>query len=243
MNKLFCLILPAAILTCCTNPKAKVAEQPKFKDSATIIDTSFLADKNFVYKNLANTEDAKIVYRHLSQDAGNNIYTDSTFKRHYVALNKYQKAALIAPFISKELDVEESYSRDLMNAFFIAKQDKIGDLQPVIIYIFGDDYGSTTMILLDKNKKYVNGFNLSGGFGAGPTEMGNSLMIMPTIRESIIKKNIIITKEIIQSDYADSLKRASLVDSTLFKTIIEKTGKFKTKQTVKVKYTIPYKDS
>lgn len=241
MKKIIYLLLLAVLATACTHPKPTSAEKPKLKDSVAVADTSFLADKNFVYLNLKNTEDVRMVDRHFEGDTVDyNAYTDSTFKRKYVMLNGSQKVALLMKFFSKDIGAASpEYLKKGMQAWFIAKQPQIGGLQPIIVSLQGDDYGAMVMVLLDKNNKVVSSFKLTEGFEPGPTEQGDSIMILPTVRESILKGNVIITKEVTQTDFADSLKRPSPVDSNLFQTVIDKSGKFKTKQILKAKYTVP----
>jgi hypothetical protein len=53
------------------------------KSSATVIDTSFLADKNFVYKNLTNTIKVNFIDKNATGGGLNlsNLYADSSFKK------------------------------------------------------------------------------------------------------------------------------------------------------------------
>jgi hypothetical protein len=246
MKNTFFLFLLAVLIAACSHTKPKDAEKPKLKDSIVVADTSFLADKNFVYLNLKNTEDVKMTKRHLESDtAGYDIYTDSTFKRKYLRLTGSQMVSLLQQFFSNDMNkngsvVDPEYLKKYMQGWFVAKQAKVNGLQPIVLSLSGDDYGALAMVLLDKNNKPVSSFKLTEGFQPGPTEKGDSLLILPTKRESVLKDNMIITKEVTQTDFADSLKRPSPVDSNLFQTVIDKFGKFKTKQILKAKYTVPY---
>jgi hypothetical protein len=219
-------------LTSCSGDKKK-----KPNDSVTtIIDTTFWADKNYPYRNLKNTLPVANLIK-FDRDRG---YTDSTKKRVLVELSKQQKLHLIAPFISRELTVDNKYAVDLMQAYFISKQDKIGQFQPIVIYITGDDYTSLTMIILNKNNDYVSGFNVHGGMLSGPEEVGDSIEKFEARRYSIIGKSEITTFKIDESDFTDSLKRPSIIDSIVFKSYIDNKGKIKTKQILKKSYIIPY---
>jgi len=88
-----------------------------------------------------------------------------------------------------------------MRAFFIAKQNKIGDFQPVVLLLTGDDYTSLTLIVLDKNGVPLSGFNLAGGMD-GPT--GESPMIYEAKSYSLLNKDQIISTMIINSDFPDN---------------------------------------
>jgi hypothetical protein len=204
------------------------------------LDTSFLTDNNFIYKNVKSTFEIKFTGKTdvpNGSDVDNNLYADSTYKRKFVELTALQKTKLIAPFISKELNVNYKYSRDLMQAYFISKQKKIGDLQPIIIEINGDDYSSLTMIILNKMNVPVSGFNISGGMQSGPTEIGDSLISYDKKSYSYINDNKILTYRIRETDYTDSTKKDEIIDSNVFASTISRTGKFITKQVTTKKFT------
>ena len=213
----------------------RLAKNPKHAYS---VDTSFLADTSYIYHNITNTNDMKWTGRPSNQTDtfDNNIYTDSTYKKRFLMLTKAQRLQLISRFISKELDVNEKYARDLMSAYFLSKQAKIGNLQPIIFNIDGDDYWSETMILFDENYKPVNGINLSGGQQPGPTEIGDSLTMYDKDSYSYINKNRITTIRISETDYTDSTRTDVIIDSSVFESIIHPNGYIQTKQTVKTRY-------
>ncbi len=206
------------------------------KDSLLTGDTGLLADKNFAFKNINNT---LLASKFKYQDG--KLYADSTHKVVFVELSKAQKVKLLAASMKKEADVNSDYVRDLMGAYFIAKQDKIGDLQPIIVQVSGDDYDALKMILLDKNNAVVNAFNIAGGMQGGPETIGDSLTQYEARNYSYLNKNIVTNIQINISDFADSLKKPSIIDSAVFKTVIANTGKINTKQTVNEKYHKPYK--
>lgn len=197
-------------------------------------DTSFLADKNFLYKDLKSTKDIDVLF---NPTVFHKAYADSAYKHEYTPLTPDQKVRLIAKFISKELDgALESYPRDLMEAYFISKQKKIGDLQPIIVHITGDDYGSFTMILLDKTGLPVDGYNLSGGKLPGPIDNGDSSFYFEANSYSFINQDRITTIRLQSTQFADSLKKPSITDSMVFKTTISKKGNFNTKLVLEKRY-------
>lgn len=199
-----------------------------------------------LFKNIKSTNEIKLTGKKSKDnpngnDIDNSLYTDSTYKKKFIELTPDQKVKLIAPFISNELGVNYKYVRDLMQAFFISKQQKIGDLQPIILFITGDDYGSTTMIVLNKYNKPISGFNLDGGMQPGPTEIGDSLMEYEAKSFSLINANNITTVRINHTDCTDdSLRKPTIVDSTVFLSKIDKTGHIRTRKVMSKQYTIPY---
>jgi len=220
------------ISAACSNSDHKTTvNKPILKGSTSFVDTSFLADKNYPYKSISNTLTVNFIGKNNSAD---ELYTDSTFKTAYIKLNEQQRIKLIAPFIMKELGVNEKYAGDLMSAYFVSKQNKIGNLQPILIKISGDDYGSLTMIILDKSDTPIDGYNVEGGKEGGPTEIGDSLIRFEARRYSHINNNVITTYDINETDHTDTTKKQELIDSEVYKTVINKNGTFSTRRIVKV---------
>jgi len=215
-----------------SKPKAVVA------DTLATIDTDILADKNYAYHNLENTMP---LWEQMKFDDG-KMYADSTHKLVFTELTQQQKLKLVAPFIMKELDVKDKECvTKFMQAYFISKQEKVGAYQPIILSIGGDDYSSFTMIILDKNNTPVDGYNLCGGMDGGPSTIGDSLTNYDLRSYSHFAKNMITTYRLDASEYNDSLKRPVIIDSNVFKSIIDNNGKIKAIQIVKATYNRPYK--
>jgi hypothetical protein len=209
----------------------------KTQDSVAVNDTGLLADKNFAFKNITNT----LFERNFKLGDDGKLYSDSTHKLAFVELSKAQKVKLLAASIKKEIGVNSDYVRDMMTAFFIAKQNKIGDLQPIVVQVGGDDYGALKMILLDKNNIVVSAFNITGGMQGGPSTIGDSLTDYEEKNYSTINGSTITNTRINVSDFADSLKKPSYVDSEVYKIVFDRSGKISTKQTTGTEYRRPYK--
>jgi hypothetical protein len=232
-------ILLALVISCSNEKKneTKINKDDQTAKAVASINSSFLNDKNYLYQNIKITEGLKFIgKRLLNGNYDNHLYADSAFKRFYIELDKNQKGKLIASFISKMLKVDASYPVDLMKAFFVSKQDKIGDLQPIIVHIGGDDYSSLTMILLDENNNFVSGYNISGGMDSGPEEKGDSLISFEATSYSHLNDNKITTFRINETDHTDSTKKEVIIDSNVFVSVIGKAGKIVTKQTVKAHF-------
>lgn len=230
----------------CSHKKKETGSNEKTASKHILfnIDTSFLEDKNYVYHNVDNTESIKFIGRRLPN--GNfdyHLYTDSTFKRHYIELTPNQRAQLTQKFFSKLMKVDSSYAVNQITAYFVSKQRKLGNLQPLLIRLAGDDYGSLTLIVLDKDNKYLSGYNVSGGFNSGPDEQGDSLETYETRSYSHLKNNRISTYYIYETDPMDTVKTTALIDSNAFESIIGANGSITTRQIGEVHYIIPYKDN
>lgn len=193
-----------------------------------------IADSKFVFKNLTDTRITELF------ELYNNVYyTDSTKKVTLTPLSKEEKLKLISAFLSKELNVTAEYARDWMNAYYISRQDKIGDLQPIILKIDGDDYGSVTLILLDKNNNYVSGYNIAGGMLPGPNERGDSLIVYNWRSYARLNKGAITNYDLERSDYKDTTKKVSLIDSIITSIRFDDKGRFSS-SVIEVKhFTVP----
>jgi hypothetical protein len=69
-------------------------------------------------------------------------------------LDSVQKTKLLMPF----RNLPPSYSI----AYFISKQYKIGDFQPIILRVLGTDYLTSWLLLIDKDCNPVSLFYLEG---------------------------------------------------------------------------------
>ena len=131
-----------------------------------------------------------------------------------------------------------------MQAYFLSKQEKIGDLQPIILLIDGDDYNSITIIILNKYNRPISGFNLTGGMNSGPTEKGDSVLEYESHGFSLIDGRNITSVRFNHIDFiSDSLKKPSIIDSVVFSTLIDKVGHIKTRKLMSKKFLVPYKDA
>jgi hypothetical protein len=192
-------------------------------------DTSFLADENFVYKNLANTNNVRIVYKSINGKGLDltNIYTDSTFRRTYTQLSENQRSLLIAPFLPKGYGVK--YARENMLAWFISKQNQTNGYQPIILFELGKaDYESLMLILLDKNHQPVSEFDLDEN---NPTD--NEFGCPHKDKSySYLDNNKITSYRITENTY--SAKKQMVFDSNVFRSLVAKNGVILTKQMGKV---------
>lgn len=163
---------------------------------------------------------------------GSYFQVDSITQSKFVAMDTIQKNQLITTSTIKEspqlASVDKAYIVKYMRGAFISRQDQIGDFQPIVISLEGDDYHALVLILLDKDCKPVSQLLLSGGFEAGPDdEIGDSLILVHD-RESIINNDEIKTYilHLQQSEKSDSIP--AQIDSISYTMKILPTGKIDT---------------
>jgi|GEM_PF-3434627 len=166
---------------------------------------------------------------------------DSATMSQYVAMDTIQKMQYLTPkIIDSEnpdvMKVGQTYINEYVGAYFISKQEKIGDAQPIIVSASGDDYHALILIVLNKNNKPVSHILLSGGLSAGPDgELGDSIILLHD-RESLIKHDTLITY-ILRVRQPENKDNASpTIDSISYIRKILPTGEIKTIKTDSVRY-------
>jgi len=147
---------------------------------------------------------------------------------------------ILAPFINKQkaMSDDANFVVKYFTAHFIAKQHRIGDLQPIIISVGMDDYAATLLILVDKDNKYVSGYTLCGGLADSPDIDEKTVTSYPD-GFADINGNTIVTYQIQRTDYTDTTKKVALIDSTITRVAISSDGHFKEKQIPSKQATIP----
>ncbi|HXB10374.1 MAG TPA: hypothetical protein VNZ45_00190 [Bacteroidia bacterium] len=181
------------------------------------------------------------------QTTNNNTLSDSLFKLHniksslfsvdssvinsFTVMDTIQKALLLKPEVIIDrpdlMKVGQSYINDFMPARFVAKQDKVGDLQPIIVSAHGDDYAALILLVLDKNNKVTSHLILSGGLNGGPdNEIPDSLIfyhdMQSTLQNDVIKTYILK----VQQSEKDSTS-LPIIDSISYTRKILPTGEIK----------------
>jgi hypothetical protein len=208
------ILLVTLFFSCSSNTK---------NNSNRIVD---LPDSCFAYKNITSS----LVELHLYYDiTSGNLYKDSTKKLKLYVLDSIKKRRIIAPIICKDVTFRDSsYAAQYMSTYLVAKQDKLGDLTPIIFEVDGDDYDALIYTLLDKNDNLVSSFFLEGGLDGGPEIDTDTLILLSPQKVSFIKTNII--SSYILHIYIRPKKDTTIytVDSISYKTIINKDGQIKT---------------
>jgi hypothetical protein len=178
--------------------------------------------------SLKNIENADLVYKVKYID--NKLYLDSSKRVEFVALDTTYKLKILAPILKKDLGVDKDYVKSFLISYFISKQDKIGDYQPLIIWTSGDDYTSLILTLVDSTLNPVSHFVLNGGLFAGPYEINDSLTSWGEDRHSKINGTTINTYSINTYVWTDSRNDSAFVDSIIYKSQISQNGLIKTEK-------------
>lgn len=178
--------------------------------------------------SLKNIENADMLYKVKYID--NKLFLDSSKKVEFVVLDTTYKLKILAPILKKDLGVEKEYVKSFLISYFISKQDKIGDYQPLIIWTSGDDYTSLILTLVDSTLNPVSHFVLNGGMYAGPYEINDSLTSWGEEKHSTINGTTINTYSINTYVWTDSRNDSAFVDSLTYKSQISQNGQIKTEK-------------
>lgn len=186
----------------------------------TIFENSF-----FALNNIENT----LIADNFFYDENYIFYTDKKKSKQFVKLDSSQKFKLIVPITG----IDANYVCQYMDAYFISIQEKVGDYQPIIIQLTGDDYGSLLYIVLDKQNNPVSHLLISGGECGGPISETDSTMEMCPITQAFMNKNKInwyrlhVTERKITKE--EDKIMPSIIDSVYFQSEINTEGKMITK--------------
>jgi hypothetical protein len=131
--------------------------------------------------------------------------------------------------MKKDLGVDSDYSEKFILSHFISRQEKIGPLQPIVIYSTGDDYTSLMLVILDSTLNPISHIVLSGGMFGGPYEVNDSLTSWGD--ETFSKINGSEIQSYVSKTYVwtDSRSDSAFIDSLVFSSKIRNDGTFDTK--------------
>lgn len=147
MKKLIILLLVNIIYSCESNDHSK-------NDLAKKNSFDFLNDTLYKYKNFKGT---------LKID-----WSDSEFENNYILADSITINLLLN---HEESPIESPY----YGARYVAKQKKIGNIQPIIIYVSSDDYSSYILVTLDNKKHLIDLCEIAGGWFESPHGLNDSI--------------------------------------------------------------------
>lgn len=151
MQKIWPLLL-LLVLWACNN------KQPvNSSGTEDITEQDYLADSLYKFHNYTGRIDLNTV------DTKNLVACDSIFKL------KYANNIIVVDTVTLRA-VYPFYE-----CYFVSKQQKILNYQPIIVRINADDYFAFILMVLDGNRNLISWKELSGGFCGGPAEYENKI--------------------------------------------------------------------
>ncbi|UXE68831.1 MAG: hypothetical protein KA713_09755 [Chryseotalea sp. WA131a] len=196
--------------------------QTKQNDSSA---TNCLPDSLFAAINLRESISLNDISR---ENSGRRFYYKS---KQLKEMDSLQIVKLLFPFLG------DYYKPSYWIAGLVSKQEKIGDLQPIIVRVEGFEYMTLWYLLLDDNCNLKDEFNIEEcGYDAswGENPIG---MYCKKVRRSKFDKGVIDTYEIKEIDFKDNL---ITIDSLTYHTIINSDNKFVTKRKDSIRITRPW---
>lgn len=180
-----------------------------------------LSDHLFVLKNLNESIPLNEFFTGRDQAL---YYKD----QQLVELDSIQERKMLKPFVS-------FFSADEYTAFFISKQPKIGDWQPVLLRVTRATGLYEWLVIVDKDCKPLSRFVLEGENCESPIETDSTIMYCP-VRKNKFVGNRIESFEVRTTRFLDDQKK--VIDSLSYVTEIDGKGMFRTKRLDSVRFTV-----
>jgi hypothetical protein len=213
----FCILV---LLFNCTNSKSK-------KDTSNEIKSQVQKDTTSIIKDALNQGSVPLKFTlHDSLFKFKNIESTEFLRRTRIEsltpLDSFQKRILIKPFVRYFKDQLEAW-----DARFISKQNKIGDYQPIIMYLLTTDYLAIWLMILNKDLEPIS-YVIIGGQGDHTepeiSEKDSTYKDLP-IKYCDFKDNQIILHSIVATVNYKNEKKQSLIDSTNYQITLNSEGK------------------
>lgn len=224
MTRFLLILFSLCFLACSNNLKHNQVqtEQTQDRPADTTVYLKPLDENLFPLHNISKSNLLKYLPRSTMD------YLDSSIKNPYSLMDSNAINTYIQPVFP---DYAVAY---FARVKLISWQDKIGDLQPFIVRIDGQDYNGLVYVVLNKYNKPVSKFELTGG----PYDVNmDSVWGLHTYTSSTIKGNIINTYKLYMYMWlGDSIERPFRIDSIIYKNTIQPNGEITTIRTDSFRY-------
>jgi hypothetical protein len=218
-----------SILSCKNKAKQQIIENA---NNNPIVNVNGSVDSLFTFNGIANSE---IVEQSVWDF--NRLYTDSTKKKAYYKLSTELKLRLLQQVVK----FDTMWIRMDIQAYLISKQEKIGNLTPLIIETNGTDFSAIVLVNTDEKGNFVSGCILSGGENSGPLESTDSLLILRPFTRCFFNKNNIKSYSLNATIKPDDPKSLAIIDSISYLTSIGADGNISTQKLDSTRYRRVYK--
>jgi len=184
------------------------------------------SDSQFVFEGISSTEVVeKCVW------SFNYLFVDSSKKKAYLELDNNLKLKLLPDI----LKMDTTWIKEDIKAYLISKQEKIGNIQPVIIKTGGTDFSALILLTLDNNGNTISGIYLNIYDGSGPVIDLDSTMLLPPFTRCYFDKNKI--NFYLLSAWVNKYKDIpATIDSVSYQSIIDTNGNISIQKLDSVRY-------
>jgi hypothetical protein len=200
-------------------------KQPANIGTEVVAEQDYFADSLYKYHNYTGRLDIETI------DTKNLIATDSTFKLIYansIIVMDTVTLSAVYPFYG---------------CYFVSKQKKFSNHQPIIVRIEADDYFAVILMVFDDNKSLISWKELSGGLCAGPSEYEDRIEYCPesySIANNNTDLTFISSTEIIPVIDSVVIQDSTLIDSLTYHISINNNGIINRQLIDSVRFIKPY---
>jgi len=153
-----------------------------------------IKNSSFIISNIENLD----LTDSLNLDHG-NLYFDSFKKQKFEKLSNAQKLKYLKKFLKYEngTEISDEWIELDLQAFIIGTRPKVGNLQPIIIKVYGTDYTAAILVNLDDNGNVVSGFPIFSLENSGPEFMEDTIIITRPKTKCKFENNTILTSKMV----------------------------------------------
>jgi len=144
------------------------------------------------------------------------------------------KRKIIYPVLINNHDFSKEYLDSNEQSFYISKQQKAGEFQPVILWNYGVDNYCLLLVVVDSTLTPISHTILNGNYGTGIEKSDKNISYWTQFKHSKVNGTIITSCKI-TTFYNDLNSKEIYIDSIILKSEILKNGLIKTQRTDSVR--------
>lgn len=212
----FCVLLMIA----CSNRVISITSKE--------VNNTLNADSNFVYRNI---QDISFM---------DTMILDDFINQNFRQLNDQTKINYLYDYISHEdgYKISKDWIKQDLEAFIVARQEKIGTFEPTLIKVFGTDFTALVLVNLDNNDKILSGYPIFCTENSGPEISEDTLIVTRPKVRCTFSKNVINTEKLTGTIQINpkTEKDNFYIDKITYKTTISESGTFSTVKIDSIRY-------
>lgn len=216
-KKVHYILLLSLLFSCSTKQSHQTMHNKDFE----------VPDSLFALKNLSNTNILGSVY---TKQTGFFLYSVSKVK--FTMLNSVFNQKITYPILVKDHGFRKDYLDSYESSYFISKQQKVGNYQPITIWTEGLDNCCLLLVVVDSTFKPISHTILKGNYGCALKQINKNVDCVTEYTYSTLKRNKIISCRI--TTYFN-IDKEVYKDSIVYRSEIQKDGLIKTQKTDSVR--------
>lgn len=186
------------------------------------------ADSNFVYRNI---QDISFL---------DTMFLDDFINQNFKQLNDQTKIDYLYDYLShgNGSNISKDWIKQDLEAFIVARQERIGTFEPTLIKVFGTDFTALVLVNLEDNDKILSGYPIFCTENSGPEISEDTLIVTRPKVRCTFSKNVINTEKMTGTIQINPKieKDNFYIDKITYKTTISESGKFSTVKIDSIRY-------